>query len=72
MTESPPLPNPERCSPDRHDFAAIVATHATAVAQGQSTYRDPSSGLFVLTYRAHLDRGTCCSSQCRHCPFIDA
>lgn len=26
-------------------------------------------GYTVFTERAHLDRGTCCGSGCRHCPF---
>ena len=27
------------------------------------------SGYFVFTERAHLNRGKCCGSGCRHCPF---
>ena len=23
----------------------------------------------VFTERAHLDRGSCCGNQCRHCPY---
>ncbi len=34
-------------------------------------YRDPSTGLSVLTVTAHLERGTCCDSGCRHCPYVD-
>jgi hypothetical protein len=26
-------------------------------------------GLMVLTEKYHLDRGYCCGSGCRHCPF---
>jgi len=72
VNPSAPPPHPSRCSPARADFAEIVAAHANAVSRGDLAYRDPSTGLFVLTYRAHLERGTCCSSGCRHCPFIDS
>ena len=27
------------------------------------------TGLMVLTEKYHLDRGYCCGSGCRHCPF---
>jgi hypothetical protein len=26
-------------------------------------------GLIVLTEKYHLDRGYCCGSGCRHCPY---
>ncbi|HLX65555.1 MAG TPA: DUF5522 domain-containing protein [Puia sp.] len=28
-----------------------------------------NDGLIVLTEKYHLDRGYCCGSGCRHCPF---
>jgi len=43
--------------------------HDAAVARGERSYFDPRSGLFVMTRLAHLDRGYCCESGCRHCPF---
>ncbi|MEM7092934.1 MAG: DUF5522 domain-containing protein [Actinomycetota bacterium] len=43
--------------------------HDTAVAAGQDGYFDPTSGLFVMTERYLLHRGTCCGSGCRHCPY---
>jgi hypothetical protein len=52
--------------------APFVAVHARAVAAGRHTYRDPVSGFVVMTELAHLDRGTCCGSGCRHCPFAYA
>jgi hypothetical protein len=39
---------------------------------GEATYRDPSTGLSVLTAATHLARGTCCESGCRHCPYVEA
>uniref|UniRef100_A0A3Q0RT29 Uncharacterized protein n=1 Tax=Amphilophus citrinellus TaxID=61819 RepID=A0A3Q0RT29_AMPCI len=32
-------------------------------------YVDPSSGYKVFTEHAHLQRGKCCGSACRHCPY---
>lgn len=52
--------------------AAIVAAHAAACARGATTYRDPTTGYVVFTELAHLERGTCCGSGCRHCPFAHA
>uniref|UniRef100_A0A4W3I5Z2 Chromosome 1 open reading frame 53 n=1 Tax=Callorhinchus milii TaxID=7868 RepID=A0A4W3I5Z2_CALMI len=36
---------------------------------GQQTYADPESGYLVFTRLAHLQRGKCCGSACRHCPY---
>ncbi len=66
-----PRPDPSRCAPSRPDYAAILAAHAEAVERGETTYKDPSTGLTVLTVTAHLARGTCCDSGCRHCPFLE-
>ncbi|MFZ1062771.1 MAG: DUF5522 domain-containing protein [Acidimicrobiales bacterium] len=65
-----PRPDPSRCDPSRPDYDAIIAAHELAVALGEATYRDPTSGLSVLTVVTHLTRGTCCDSGCRHCPFV--
>ncbi|XP_059922733.1 uncharacterized protein C1orf53 homolog isoform X1 [Gadus macrocephalus] len=35
----------------------------------QQLYRDPSTGYKVFTEHAHLRRGACCGSACRHCPY---
>jgi hypothetical protein len=43
--------------------------HAAAVAAGEPGYLDPRTGLFVMTSRYLLERGTCCGSGCRHCPY---
>ena len=47
----------------------IDALHEAAVARGDRSYRDPRTGLLVMTTLAHLDRGYCCESGCRHCPY---
>ncbi|XP_028919411.1 uncharacterized protein C1orf53 homolog [Ornithorhynchus anatinus] len=36
---------------------------------GRATYADPATGLRVLTKDAPLQRGRCCGSTFRHCPF---
>jgi hypothetical protein len=43
--------------------------HAEACAAGQLHYVDPETGYRVFTELAHLQRGYCCGSRCRHCPF---
>uniref|UniRef100_A0A8C7YBN0 Chromosome 1 open reading frame 53 n=1 Tax=Oryzias sinensis TaxID=183150 RepID=A0A8C7YBN0_9TELE len=48
---------------------AIHALHREACEAKQQMYLDPSSGFNVLTEYAHLQRGTCCGSACRHCPY---
>jgi hypothetical protein len=49
--------------------AAVVRAHDAACARGEPTYRDPATGYTVFTELALLERGTCCGSGCRHCPF---
>ncbi|MHB1209451.1 MAG: DUF5522 domain-containing protein [Acidimicrobiales bacterium] len=70
MSSSPPRPHPSRCDPALPGYQSIIDAHEAAVAKGDATYRDPSTGLWVLTVAVHLARGTCCDSGCRHCPFI--
>ena len=63
-------PHPSRCDPARDDYGAILAAHEAAVRAGEPTYRDPLTGLAVLTAAALAERGVCCDSGCRHCPFL--
>lgn len=46
-----------------------AAAHAEACAAGEETYRDPESGYQVFTAVGLRQRGRCCGSVCRHCPF---
>ena len=48
---------------------ACHALHEAACARGLTTYRDPETGYMVFTRLAHLLRGKCCGSACRHCPY---
>ena len=66
----PLLPHPSRLNPDDPRFAVIMTEHARAVAAGEQMYVDPDTGLYVLTAQYHLDRGRCCQSGCRHCPYV--
>jgi uncharacterized protein DUF5522 len=62
--------HPRRLSRQHPLFAEITARHAAAVAEGEPSYRDPASGLSVFTAAFLADRGYCCESGCRHCPFV--
>jgi hypothetical protein len=62
-------PHPRRLSPRHPRFAEISARHAAAVAAAIPCYEDPDTGLSVFTAAFLADRGYCCDSGCRHCPF---
>ncbi len=73
----PPLPDdlvdphPDRLDRARPDCATILAAHRRAVAAGRTNYVDPATGWTVLTARFLWERGTCCDSGCRHCPYVE-
>jgi hypothetical protein len=48
----------------------ILAAHAEAMARDEPGYTDPDTGLFVLTAAYLLERGSCCETGCRHCPYV--
>ncbi|HEY9745124.1 MAG TPA: DUF5522 domain-containing protein [Oculatellaceae cyanobacterium] len=43
--------------------------HDQAVAQGKHSYIDPQTGYSVFTELGLKERGFCCQSGCRHCPY---
>ena len=47
----------------------IESLHDEACARSAFTYIDPTTSYTVFTRLAHLKRGTCCGSGCRHCPW---
>jgi len=51
------------------DVADIESLHDQATANHHLFYTDPSTGYQVMTTSAHLKRGFCCGSGCRHCPY---
>jgi hypothetical protein len=63
-------PHPDRLSPDHPAYQAILAAHAAALEAAEPMYPCPVSGLWVLTAAYLAERGTCCSSGCRHCPYV--
>jgi hypothetical protein len=63
------LPHPDRLDLARGGAVEIVEAHEYAVEVGDPTYRDPRTGLLVMTARALWDRGDCCQQGCRHCPW---
>ena len=64
MSKAPSPPS----SPDL-DLPDIEELHTAALQRGDKTYIDPEAGFTVFTELLHLQRGTCCGAQCRHCPF---
>jgi hypothetical protein len=67
---APAEPHPSRLAPAHPRRAEILAAHQAALDAGDPTYEDPATGYTVLTSRFLLDRGTCCDSGCRHCPYV--
>jgi hypothetical protein len=65
------VPHPRRLSPDHPLYDEIMATHADAIRQGKSLYRDPDTDLYVMTAVHLWERGYCCYSGCRHCPWLE-
>jgi Family of unknown function (DUF5522) len=45
------------------------ALHEAALAAGRPSYRDPVSGLQVLSAAFLASQGSCCRRGCRHCPY---
>lgn len=46
-----------------------LAAHDDAVRRREPMYQDPATGLWVMTAYHLRDRGYCCESGCRHCPY---
>ncbi len=63
-------PHPARLARSRTDFATVVERHARAMDAGEDGYLDPATGLFVFTAAYLAERGTCCDTGCRHCPYV--
>ena len=65
------VPDPARLDPARPDYAAVLAAHARALDAGEDGYLDPATGYWVFTAAYLWDRGSCCDSGCRHCPYLN-
>lgn len=57
---------------DHPHRAEALARHARAVQARLSTYLDPATGYTVFTAAYLTERGYCCNSRCRHCPWEGA
>ena len=64
-------PHPRRLPPDTPNYGEIMALHDAAVRRGDNRYIDPVSGLWVMTAVHLWERGYCCYSGCRHCPWVE-
>ena len=63
------VPLPRRYSSRQRSFAEGMARHAAAVLAALPAYTDPATGNSVFTAVFLADRGYCCESGCRHCPY---
>lgn len=61
----PPLP--QRMPPG--NFELVRNRHEEAMRRRHVTYVDPLTGLSVFTAEFLANRGYCCDSGCRHCPY---
>jgi Family of unknown function (DUF5522) len=63
-------PHPARLPPSTPGYDAILAAHEEAIVGHEPGYVDPETGLFVMTAAYLWERGECCDSGCRHCPYL--
>lgn len=54
---------PEQNEQERKPYRPVLQ-------EGVHYYKE--GGKYVFTERYHLDRGYCCGSGCRHCPYGNA
>lgn len=63
------LPLRARLTPQHPRYLDILAAHERALAAGEHGYLDPSTGAFVFSALGLWERGHCCDTGCRHCPY---
>lgn len=63
------VPVPHDAASDDELDPVLRALHDAAEARGEPMYEDPSTGLWVQTAASLAERGECCGSGCRHCPY---
>ncbi|KAI9224107.1 hypothetical protein BC828DRAFT_374292 [Blastocladiella britannica] len=70
-TTTPPTAStaPTSPKPEAEPEPAWVEIHAAAVSRKEKMYKDPATGYSVMTAYCHRERGYCCGSACRHCPY---
>jgi hypothetical protein len=65
------VPDPGRLDPGRGDYGTILAAHRLALDAGEEGYLDPATGYWCFSAAYLWERGTCCDSGCRHCPYVN-
>lgn len=55
--------------PNKDTEGYWVNDHEDAQKAGKDFYIDSKTGLTVFTQNYHLEKGYCCESGCRHCPY---
>jgi hypothetical protein len=63
-------PHPDRFSRREPGYDQAIRAHDRALSSGEDTYLDPATGYVVLTSAYLAQRGYCCGSGCRHCPYV--
>ena len=58
-----------RLKEDFPGFNEIMMRHREAIEKDEDYYIDPETGLVVFTSLFLYNRGYCCESGCRHCPY---
>lgn len=46
-----------------------MAEQKKNLIEGEDYYLDPVTGLIVFTAKYLTERGYCCGSGCKHCPY---
>jgi hypothetical protein len=64
------MPAPARFSPDHPRYTEVIEAHERSIVLDTYGYRDPSTGLLVFSAKYLWDRGFCCDTGCRHCPYV--
>ena len=64
------IPHSSRLPASTPGYDEIIAAHENAIVNGEPGYADPMTGLFVMTVAYLWERGECCDSGCRHCPYV--
>ncbi|HEY5652677.1 MAG TPA: DUF5522 domain-containing protein [Acidimicrobiia bacterium] len=64
-------PAPSRLDPSHPHYDVILLAHRRALSVGEPLYPDPITGLWVMTAEGLWERGSCCETGCRHCPWAE-
>lgn len=65
------LPSELRLPKTHPYYKEIIELHRQACTNDEAFYLDPQSGYVVFTANYLLQKGICCGSLCRHCPFTE-